>query len=76
MRHECGVRLRQALDHLRLELLELATRDDRDLDTLGQSEQQVAHARVDRGLRRSEGVVEVEGDEAGRGIGHGAPEGG
>ena len=65
MRETLGSGIREPVDHLRRELRELPARDDRDLDALGERDQQVADARVDRALRRRERVVEVEGDEAG-----------
>jgi hypothetical protein len=45
-------------------LRELAARDDRDLDALGERDEQIADAGIDGALGGGEGVVEVEGDQA------------
>ena len=62
-----GIRCGQPLDDLRLELLELAARDDRHLDARRELEQELADAGVDGALRGGERVVEIEGDQAGGG---------
>ena len=59
--------LRQTVDHLGAELLELTARDDRDLHALRESDQLGPDARIDRALGRCQGVIEVERDEPGSG---------
>ena len=61
-----GRGIRKPVDDLSRELRELSARDDRDVDPLGELDEQAADARIDRALRRGERVVEVEGDEPGR----------
>jgi hypothetical protein len=54
-------------DQLLLELREVAAGDDRDRHDLEQGREGLEHAGIEGGLRRGERVVQVEGDEAGRG---------
>ena len=65
VRERLGGGIRQPVDDLRAELLDLPAGDDRHLDALGERDQQLADPRIDRALGRREGVVEVERDEAG-----------
>ena len=73
VRERLGGGIRQSLDDLDPELLELTPGDDRHLDTFGQGDQQRTDAGIDGGFRRGQRVVEVERDKAGSSVGHGSP---
>ena len=73
VRERLGGGIRQSVDDLCAELLELPAGDDRHLDALGECDQEIADAGIDRGLGGRERVVEVERDEAGDSVGHSSP---
>jgi hypothetical protein len=74
VREGLGRGIRKPVDDLHPELLELTAGDDGHFHALRERDQLFADPGIDGALGRSERVVEVERDEAGRdAVGHGSP---